>query len=126
KLFNSKKLELSTDDTPSKVMRRSFDSQYLQSLDPFNASRRITLNQLSGYVIPTLGDRVEMANSVECRTPFLDRDLLDFTGKVPPHFFMDIDQLREKHLLKEAFRDLLPPFLEHEHKHPFLSQDWHH
>ena len=125
RVLDLKALGLSpTENSPTAQLRRIFDFDELRGMDPFNVTRRITLNQLAGYIIPTLGDRVEMANSVECRTPFLDRDLLELTGRIPPHYFVDIDRLREKHLLREAFRDVLPPFMETERKHPFMSPNW--
>ncbi|MEQ1878746.1 MAG: asparagine synthase C-terminal domain-containing protein, partial [Bdellovibrionia bacterium] len=95
-----------------------------RTLDPFNASRYLSFPVLSCYIIPTLGDRGEMAHSVEGRTPFLDRDLVKFALTVPPEHFMDIDRLREKHLLREAFADLLPDFTRKEHKHPFSTANW--
>ncbi len=38
---------------------------------------------------------------------------------------MDIKTLKEKNLLRLGFRDLLPPFMVSEHKHPFMSPSWH-
>jgi asparagine synthase (glutamine-hydrolysing) len=110
--------------SPLELFEKEFVNSFMKGLDPFNATKLITFNQLSNYIIPTLGDRVEMANSVECRTPFLDRDLVDFAGTVPPSYFMNIDELREKHLLREAFQGMLPEFVWKEHKHPFLSPNW--
>jgi asparagine synthase (glutamine-hydrolysing) len=110
--------------SPLELFEKEFVNSFMKGLVPFNATKMIAFNQLSNYIIPTLGDRVEMANSVECRTPFLDRDLVDFTGSVPPSYFMNIDELREKHLLREAFQGMLPEFLWKEHKHPFLSPNW--
>jgi asparagine synthase (glutamine-hydrolysing) len=65
-----------------------------------------------------------MANSVECRTPFLDRDLIEFASTVDAAHFMDIDALMEKHLLRAAFADLLPPVVAGTHKYPFLAPNW--
>lgn len=109
---------------PQTYFEQQFDFNELAGLDPFNASKRITFNQLSSYIIPTLGDRVEMANSVECRTPFLDRDLIEYVSTLDPRHFMDINSLREKHLLKQAFSDILPTIVASTHKHPFLSPSW--
>lgn len=110
--------------SPEKLFEGQFDFNELSQMDPFNASKKVTLNQLSSYIIPTLGDRVEMANSVECRTPFLDRDLIEYAATVDPKHFMDIQNLREKHLLKQAFVDMLPQIVTSTHKHPFLSPSW--
>jgi len=122
--FDIDRLGLSRDDFPDNTLRHSVSAERRAGLDPFNTSRLVTFNQLYNLVIPALGDRVEMANSLECRPPFLDRDLLEFAGTIPPRHFIDLDRLREKNLLREAFRDLLPPVFETEHKHPFMSPTW--
>ncbi|MBM4253852.1 MAG: asparagine synthase (glutamine-hydrolyzing) [Deltaproteobacteria bacterium] len=124
-IFNQDRLKLNGSDSPDKIFEHHFANDRVRSLHPFNASRVISMAQLSGYIIPTLGDRVEMAHSVECRTPFLDRDLLNFIARVPPEYFIDIDKLREKRLLRAAVDHLLPDFVRQEHKHPFFSNNWH-
>lgn len=62
-------------------------------------------------------DRVTMAESLEARTPFLDRDLIDFAQSVPASLKMkrtDPDALEatgqttEKWILRKACADLLP------------------
>jgi len=110
--------------TPYDYFLAEFPPEQLSALDPFNATKLITFNQLVTYIIPCLGDRVEMANSVECRTPFLDRDLIEFASTVDPAHFMDIGNLMEKRLLRAAFSDLLPPVVAGTHKYPFLSPNW--
>ncbi|MFM8931167.1 MAG: asparagine synthase (glutamine-hydrolyzing) [Gemmataceae bacterium] len=122
--YNKSALGLAREDMPDHLLRTAMPKQRLEGLDPFNTSRLLTLNQLYNLVIPSLGDRVEMANSLECRPPFLDRDLLELLGSVPPEYFIDLDTLREKHLLREAMADFLPPLLQKEHKHPFLAPTW--
>jgi asparagine synthase (glutamine-hydrolysing) len=114
-------LGLAPEDMPENILRASADPSRLKGLDPFNATRLLTFNQLYNLVIPALGDRVEMANSLECRPPFLDPELLELAGTIPPQYFIDVERLREKHLLREAFRDLLPAVMHAESKHPFLA-----
>jgi asparagine synthase (glutamine-hydrolysing) len=122
--FLEKALGLTSEDMPESILRRSVAPERMAGLDPFNKTRLLTFNQLYNIVIPTLGDRVEMTHSLECRPPFLDRELLLLAGTIPPRHFIDLDRLREKHLLREAFRDLLPPLLETEHKHAFMAPTW--
>jgi asparagine synthase (glutamine-hydrolysing) len=90
-----------------------------------NATRQISREVMHQYIIPTLGDRVELAHSVECRTPFLDREMIEFTGRLPPDYLVDLSDLRGKWILREAGREILPDFLERERKRPFLAPDWH-
>jgi asparagine synthase (glutamine-hydrolysing) len=58
-------------------------------------------------------DRVTMAQGLEARTPFLDRDLIDFAQSIPASLKMRIDdeqtgKTTEKWILRKAFTDLLP------------------
>lgn len=124
KVLSEKVLSKAKFSTPLGFFDRDFQANFLKGFEPFNATKVITFNQLSSYIIPTLGDRVEMANSVECRTPFLDKDLVDFAGTVPTEHFMNIRILREKYLIRSAFKDILPAFLENEHKKPFFAPNW--
>ena len=53
-------------------------------------------------------DIASMANSLECRSPFLDHRLIEFAASLPGHFKLSASG-RHKHILKEAFKDWLPP-----------------
>jgi asparagine synthase (glutamine-hydrolysing) len=110
--------------TPAETFLSEHPRDRMRALDPFNATKLVAFSQLSNYVIPTLGDRLEMANSVECRTPFLDHVLVDYVGLVPPPYLLDVGTLREKRLLREAFSGSLPTFASTERKKPFLGEGW--
>lgn len=76
---------------------------------------------LPGYILASQGDRMLMANSVEGRFPFLDADVLEYAGRLPArHKILGLD---EKHLLKRAFRDLLPPEIVARPKQPYRAPD---
>jgi asparagine synthase (glutamine-hydrolysing) len=51
-------------------------------------------------------DKITMANSVELRVPLLDHVVLEFAAEIPSHF--KVSGITTKHLLKAAFRDLIP------------------
>ena len=57
-------------------------------------------------------DRITMAQGLEARTPFLDRDLIDFAQSIPASFKMhkdeDSGQTVEKWILRKSAEDLLP------------------
>lgn len=56
-------------------------------------------------------DRTSMMNSLECRAPFLNKELWEFTNTLPENYLMK--GWNKKHILKEAFRDQFPDeFLE--------------
>lgn len=56
-------------------------------------------------------DRTSMMNSLECRAPFLNKQLWDFTNSLPEGYLLN--GWNKKYLLKEAFREDFPDnFLE--------------
>src|SRR5205823_2251997 len=52
-------------------------------------------------------DRCTMANSLEGRSPFLDRELVEYVADLPDD--MKLRGRTTKYILREAFKDLLPP-----------------
>ncbi|MCS6898832.1 MAG: asparagine synthase (glutamine-hydrolyzing) [Myxococcales bacterium] len=72
---------------------------------------------LPNYMLTILGDRMEMAGSVEGRVPFLDHLVIDAVRRVPAH--LKIRGSTEKYLLREATRDVLAPTIYRREKHPF-------
>lgn len=62
-------------------------------------------------------DRCSMLNSLEVRAPFLDRDVAEFTARLPMK--CKLRGLKRKYLLKEAFADLLPKQILHRNKRGF-------
>ena len=58
-------------------------------------------------------DRITMAQGLEARTPYLDRDLIDFAQSIPASLKMKVMHARngetiEKWILRKASEDLLP------------------
>jgi asparagine synthase (glutamine-hydrolysing) len=51
-------------------------------------------------------DRASMLNSIECRSPFLNKELWQFTNKLPENYL--IRGWNKKHILKEAFKNDFP------------------
>jgi asparagine synthase (glutamine-hydrolysing) len=76
---------------------------------------------LPGYILASQGDRMLMANSIEGRFPFLDADVMEFAGRLPAR--QKILGLDEKHLLKRAFRDILPREIVARPKQPYRAPD---
>jgi asparagine synthase (glutamine-hydrolysing) len=76
---------------------------------------------LSGYLLSSQGDRVGMANSVEGRFPFLDYRVLELASRLP--ISLKMLGLKEKHLLKRAFADLLPRSITRRTKQPYRAPD---
>jgi len=61
---------------------------------------------LSNYLLFSQGDRMAMGHSVEGRFPFLDHRIVEFACSMPPKY--RLNGLKEKFILKEASRDLIP------------------
>ena len=51
-------------------------------------------------------DRMSMANSLEVRAPLLDKDIVEFAATLPSH--LKFNKGEKKHILKQAFKPLLP------------------
>lgn len=64
-----------------------------------------------------VGDRMSMAHTIEARNTFLDNDLVDFVLKVPVEYRMG------KHILKDAFVDILSPEILNAPKQGWQSPD---
>ena len=76
---------------------------------------------LPGYILSSQGDRVMMANAVEGRFPFLDPRVVAFAASLPPE--AKLRGLREKHILKEAARGLVPEAIIDRPKQPYRAPD---
>jgi len=80
-------------------------------------------HRLADAVVPSL-DRMSMAASVEARVPFLDHELVEFCARIPPRIKMK--WLREKHVLRRAMENILPPDIVKRRKWAFQlpMDDW--
>jgi asparagine synthase (glutamine-hydrolysing) len=89
---------------------------------PLNRDQYIEAHTLlSGYLLSSQGDRVAMANSVEGRFPFLDYRLIEFANRIPPQH--KVFGLKEKYILKQAMRGLIPESIRQRHKQPYRAPD---
>ena len=62
--------------------------------------------RLVDHLISDHGDRMGMANSVEARYPFLDKDLVEFAATIPPD--LKLKEFDEKYILKKMAAGLIP------------------
>ncbi|KAF2839927.1 glutamine-hydrolyzing asparagine synthase [Patellaria atrata CBS 101060] len=98
---------------------------------------------LANLLLSCLGDRTEMAHSVEARTPFLDHVLTEYINGLPPSVKMaytPVDEAKileqgplwkgigaarqsitEKWILREAVKPYITKELYERRKHPFLA-----
>jgi asparagine synthase (glutamine-hydrolysing) len=74
---------------------------------------------LPTYILTVLGDRMEMAHSIEGRVPFLDHELAEYVARIPSA--MKIGGGIEKKVLRDAVRDLIPEAIYRRAKHPLRA-----
>lgn len=79
------------------------------SLSDFRAIDKVL--SLEGGMLPKV-DRTSMLNSLECRAPFLNKEIWNFTNSLPDHYLMK--GWDKKYILKKAF--------EHEFPNKFLDK----
>jgi asparagine synthase (glutamine-hydrolysing) len=104
-----------------RILLNCFDvNGQLAGRDPINQSLYIWgKTMLPNYILSNLGDRMEMAHSVEGRLPFLDHHLVEEAARMP--VAMKIKGMTEKYVLREAARDVLTATAYRRQKHPFMS-----
>jgi asparagine synthase (glutamine-hydrolysing) len=74
---------------------------------------------LPGIILTMLGDRMEMAHSIEGRLPFLDHKVGEFLMETPVD--LKIRGTTEKFILREATREVITDTVYRRQKHPFFS-----
>jgi asparagine synthase (glutamine-hydrolysing) len=74
---------------------------------------------LPNYVLSFLGDRMEMAHSIEGRLPFLDHHVVELARGLPVD--QKIRGMTEKFVLREAARPVLTATVYARQKHPFTA-----
>ncbi len=93
-----------------------------ENWDPLSRGQWLEMTTLlAGYILASQGDRMLMANSVEGRFPFLDRDVVDLANALPARH--KLFGLEEKYLLKRAFADLVPEEIINRPKQPYRAPD---
>ncbi|MET8650952.1 asparagine synthase (glutamine-hydrolyzing) [Nocardia aurea] len=74
--------------------------------------------RLPHWVLP-ISDRLGMANSIEVRVPYLDRDVIDVCTELSPD--MLVHHGTEKYVLKKSAADILPRAIVRRRKKPFMT-----
>jgi asparagine synthase (glutamine-hydrolysing) len=74
---------------------------------------------MANYILTMLGDRMEMAHSIEGRVPFLDHKVVELLVSQPVS--QKIRGMTEKFVLREALKDVITDTVYRRQKHPFLS-----
>ncbi|MEQ1850407.1 MAG: asparagine synthase (glutamine-hydrolyzing) [Chthoniobacteraceae bacterium] len=84
----------------------------IEQAAPDSWLNQILLLETQTYLTNTLlrdADCMSMAHSLELRVPFVDLDVFTLAGRVPPG--LKLGAKSGKLILREAFRDVLPPWI---------------
>lgn len=84
-----------------------------------------TKAHLQNLILSHLGDRGEMAHSIEGRTPFLDHHLTEYVNHLPPSMKIRYNELTgewiEKYVLREAGKPFITDEIYKKKKHPYSA-----
>ncbi|MCK7458323.1 asparagine synthase (glutamine-hydrolyzing) [Idiomarina aminovorans] len=109
---------------PSKAIADTLDENMLDGRHPLDRAQYVWIKtMLEGQILTWGGDRVDMANSMEARPAFLDHHLAEYAFSVPPH--LRIKGNKEKYVLREAMKGLLPETLYKREKFAFMAPPAH-
>ncbi|MDU6727271.1 MAG: asparagine synthase (glutamine-hydrolyzing) [Bradyrhizobium sp.] len=107
-------------DRPLAAFLKYLEPWTVPALDTVDLGIALMLKTtLPNYVLVTLGDRMEMAHSIEGRLPFLDHQVVELAWRLPSH--LKIRDGVEKFALRQAMRNLLPADAVDRQKHPFIA-----
>lgn len=112
-------LTIFTPDLLGQVFARKIERKPLQPISGSLLHQLLYLN-FKTYLHDDLlvkMDRMSMAHSLEARSPFLDRELVEFVASLPPS--MKATPLQRKRLLKGAMQGVLPQEIIRRRKHGF-------
>ena len=109
---------------PGKAIADALDADMLDGRHPLDKAQYVWIKtMLEGQILTWGGDRVDMANSMEARPPFLDHHLAEFATSLPPT--MRIKGRTEKYVLREAMKGVLPKVLYEREKFAFMAPPAH-
>lgn len=75
--------------------------------------------RLVDHLVSDHGDRMAMANSVEVRYPFLDKNLVEFSARVPSD--LKLNDFTEKYLLRKMGSKIVPKAVIEREKFHFIA-----
>lgn len=124
KLMNADMHALVNDYAPGRAIAEQLDADMLENRHPLDKAQYVWIKtMLEGQILTWGGDRVDMANSMEARPPFLDHHLAEFATRVPPS--LRIKGRTEKYVLREAMKGVLPTVLYEREKFAFMAPPAH-
>ena len=123
-LLGQETAEELADYDPVGAIAEALDPEQLRGRHPLDKVQYTWIKtMLEGQILNWGGDRVDMANSMESRPPFLDHQLAEYARTIPPS--LRIRGGVEKWVLREAMRGVLPEVLYKREKFAFMAPPGH-
>lgn len=123
-ILNPDMAKMLKDYRPGHAIAETLDQDSLAGRHPLDRSQYVWIKtMLEGQILTWGGDRVDMANSMEARPAFLDHHLAEFAATLPPS--VRIRGKKEKWVLREAMKGLLPKALYEREKFAFMAPPAH-
>jgi asparagine synthase (glutamine-hydrolysing) len=123
-LFSKAAQEELADYDPVAAIVDAIDARQLSGRHPLDKVQYTWIKtMLEGQILNWGGDRVDMANSMESRPPFLDHRLAEYAARIPPS--VRIHGGIEKWVLREAMKGVLPEVLYRREKFAFMAPPAH-
>jgi asparagine synthase (glutamine-hydrolysing) len=119
-LFSREARAAQQDYDPVAAIAAKLDPEQIEGRHPLDRAQYSWIKtMLEGQILNWGGDRVDMANSMESRPPFLDHQLAAYTRTIPPS--LRIRGGVEKWVLREAMQGVLPEVLYKRQKFAFMA-----
>ncbi|MBI4041570.1 MAG: asparagine synthase (glutamine-hydrolyzing) [Deltaproteobacteria bacterium] len=102
------------------IVKNFHNHPFLQDVQQMTLLSKLLYLNLKTYLVDDLNikmDRASMMASLETRAPFLDHTLIEYCASLPDHFL--IRNFNKKYILKEAYKEVLPPQIIHRKKAGF-------
>jgi asparagine synthase (glutamine-hydrolysing) len=93
--------------SPMRATEKLIEDCQPESMPMLESQRATDLNFILGSTLLVKMDMATMASSLEARSPLLDHVVAEFSATLPPHFLLRHG--RTKAVLRDAYRDRLPP-----------------
>lgn len=109
-------------------MKQYDEMEHMKEFLPYNFMKWTPLQRaqyleiqtlFSNYLLSSQGDRVSMASSVECRYPFLDYEIVEFSNSLPDN--KKILGLNEKYIIKKLAQKYVPEMITKRTKFPYRA-----
>ncbi|MDK2563430.1 asparagine synthase C-terminal domain-containing protein [Romboutsia sedimentorum] len=88
------------------ILSKIYDQAKVNNYDYVNTMQHVDINSWLECDILQKADKTSMAQSIELRVPFLDREVLEIAKNLKLN--QKISDSNTKVLLREAFKDILP------------------